>query len=452
MFQGFYSGISGLQTNQYGLDVIADNLANAQTTGFKSTTTEFSDIFSNIVSSAGNNPTRDNIGVGSRIQATTTQMHQGSLLPSDRFNDMAIEGNGWFGVVSKGQSYYTRNGHFQFDTYMSAQGDVNSSIARLVTDNGMYVTGTMLGNYAYDAAFDYGDSALNGVSGAYVINNPTNEAELSSVAEQTTLEFPTRLAYPVTPSTQSNFFGNLGRENIPYSISANVVSQNNDVNRIKLTFVQHITNDSSGNPLPWDGLTWDLNAKVTSNDGSLVYDDQNGQVVFSTSGGISSSTITSVNNDGSPVAINLGSGFNGVTSIDGLPVSGSSQSDGLSGGNLTKYGVNPNGVIVAEFSNGRQSAIGRVAIYHFQNDQGLIRASGTLMKESVDSGKPTFWTDADGNVITGAIVRSHYLEASNVRADVALTDMIITQRAYQANGKIITTVDEMIQKALSMHR
>jgi len=452
MFQGFYSGISGLQTNQYGLDVIADNLANVQTTGFKSTTTEFSDIFSKVAASSSNYPTKDDIGVGARVQATTTIMHQGSLMPSDRFNDMSIEGNGWFGVVSKGDTYYTRNGHFQFDTYQSEDGDVNSSIARLVTDDGMYVTGTMLDNFAYNAGFDYGDTALNGVSGAYVLNNPVNYAELAGSNSQTTLEFPTRLAYPVTPSTESSFFGNLGRENIPYSISANVVSPNNDVNRIKLTFTQHIINDTNGDPLPWDGLTWDLNAKVTSNDGSIVYDDQNGQVLFSTSGGVTSSTISSVNNDGSPVAINLGSGFNGVTSIDGLAVSGSSQSDGLSGGTLTNYGVDRNGVILAEFSNGRQSAIGRVAIYHFQNDQGLDRISGTLMKESANSGQPTFWTDPNGNVITGATIRSHSLEMSNVRTEVALTDMIITQRAYQANGKIITTVDEMIQKALAMHR
>ncbi|MBD3822875.1 MAG: flagellar hook protein FlgE [Thiotrichales bacterium] len=119
---------------------------------------------------------------------------------------------------------------------------------------------------------------------------------------------------------------------------------------------------------------------------------------------------------------------------------------------MTKYGINQNGVIVADFSNGRQSAIGRIAIYHFQNDQGLNRIGNTEFQESGDSGKPLFWTDADGNIITGAIINSGQLENSNVRLDVGLTDMIIMQRAYQANSKIITTVDEMIQKAISMHR
>ncbi len=109
-------------------------------------------------------------------------------------------------------------------------------------------------------------------------------------------------------------------------------------------------------------------------------------------------------------------------------------------------------MIIADFSNGRQSAIGRVAVYHFQNDQGLNREGGTYYQQSSDSGKPLFWTDADGNTITGATVRSGTLEASNVRMEVGLTDMIILQRAYQANAKTITTVDEMIQKALQMRR
>ena len=158
------------------------------------------------------------------------------------------------------------------------------------------------------------------------------------------------------------------------------------------------------------------------------------------------------NNNGASVEIDLGDSYSGVISIDGLGVSGSSSADGTSGGVLTGYGINLNGVIVADFSNGRQSAIGRVAVYHFQNEQGLNRDGGTYYAESANSGKPLFWTDANGKAIAGAAVRSGYLEMSNVRTDVGLTDMIITQRAYQANAKTITTVDEMIQKALQMRK
>ncbi|MFZ2889649.1 flagellar hook-basal body complex protein [Sulfuricurvum sp.] len=447
MTQGYYAGITGIQTNQYGLDVISDNLANSGTTAYKSSSTEFSDLFTRALnSSTTSTPTSDDIGYGVKLQATSFQMQQGTLMPSERFNDLALEGSGWFGVMTTNEEYfYTRDGSFSFDTYQNVEGDVNSSSARLVTADGMYVQGTMLTNFAYNGAFDYGDSVSNGSTGAFVINQPTNDAELTGVNDQGILEFPTRLAYPVVPTTEASFFGNLGINNESRMISANVISASNETNQLKLTFTMSATQ-------PTEGVAWDVVATITSNDGSTVYDTKNGQAIFGKSGALSSFDITSMDNDGTAVAINLGTNYSGVISIDGVGISGSSSSDGVSGGTLTKYGINPNGVIVADFSNGRQSAIGRVAVYHFQNDQGLNREGGTYFQESADSGKPLFWTDANGNTISGAIVRSGNLEASNVRVDVGLTDMIIMQRAYQANSKTITTVDEMIQKALSMHR
>lgn len=466
MNQAYYSGISGVLTHQYGLDVNADNLANVNTVGFKASTAEFSDLFSKTLVSSG--PTTDNVGVGSKLSRTSTQMQNGTLLATERFNDLAIGGNGWFGVQKGNDTYYTRAGNFVFDEYQKNSGDINSSMARLVTTDGKYVMGTMLTNFSYNAGFDYGDQKPNGVAGAFVINNATNEAELADINSQTKIELPTRLAYPVEPTTKAEFFGNIGRENLPRTISANAVSPNNEINRAKLVFSQHfeytqqldgfgnVVLDSNGNPimvpLPWDGVTWDVEASVTSNDGSKVYDLQHGTAVFSGSGGLESMSISSLNNDGQAVAIDLGSGFNGVYSIDGHNISGSSRSNGVSGGTLKGYGVNSNGVIVADFSNGRQSAIGRVAIYHFQNDQGLNRAGDVYFQKSNDSGEPIFWRDASGNIITGATIYSNKLENSNVRLDVGLTDMIIMQRAYQANAKVITTGDELVQKALQMHR
>jgi flagellar hook protein FlgE len=432
-------------TYQLGMDVVADNVANVNTVGYKGSTAEFADLFTNALVSAGQTPTSNDIGIGSRLQSTTTQMQNGSLLASERFNDLAISGNGWFGIVSGKAMSYTRAGNFVFDEVQKTAGDVNSSVARLTTTDGKYVTGTMLTNYSYNSSFDYGDKTSNGAIGAYVVSNPTNEAELTAVDSQGMLEFPTRLAYPVEPTTKAQFFGNLPPDNQPHTISADVISGTNERNRLKLTFTQSAVQPSTG-------IAWDVVATVTSNDGSKLYDTKNGQAIFNGSGGLSSCDITSMNNDGAPVAVDLGNNFNGVISIDGLAASGSSRSDGISGGTLTKYGINSNGVIVADFSNGRQSAIGRIAVYHFRNDQGLNRIGDTEFQDSSGSGKPLFWTDASGKPITGAIVNSGQLENSNVRLDIGLTDMIIMQRAYQANAKTITTGDELIQKALQMHR
>jgi len=441
--QGYYAGIAGIQTNQYGLDVVSDNLANMSTTAYKSTTTEFADLFSKAVSSTGKTPTSNDIGYGSRVQATTIQFAQGAIMPSDRFSDLSLEGSGWFGVLSKDEQYFTRDGHFLLDANEQIAGDVNSSFSQLVTSDGKYVTGTMLTNFTYNPSFDYGDTT--GSTGAYVLNDPTSDVPFAAVDAQGKLEFPTRLAYPLEPTTEASFFGNLGVDNEPRSISSDAISASSEHNRIKLSFTQSAVQ-------PAVGIAWDVVATVTSNDGSIIYDTQNGQAIFADSGGLSSFNIASVNNDGTPVVLDLGSNYSGVISTDGIAVSGSSQSNGTSGGELLGYGIDSNGVIRADFSNGRQSAIGRVAVYHFQNDQGLNREGGTYYHESSNSGRPLFFTDANGESITGATVRSGSLEASNVRMEVGLTDMIIMQRAYQANAKTITTVDEMIQKALQMRR
>ncbi len=448
MMQGYYTGVAGVMTHQYGMDIVSDNLANVNTVGFRGVTGEFADLFTNKVVSAGKTPTSNDIGVGSRLQATTMITQGGSFLNSDRFNDLAIAGNGWFGVRSKNDTFYTRAGNFGFDHIQKTAGDPNSSVARLVTTDGMFVTGTMLTNYTYNAGFNYGSAG----TGAYVLNTSASDVPFAAVGQQGVLELPTLLAYPVEPTTQAEFFGNLGHENLTRTMSANVISPANEMNRLKLTFNQHILYDPNNEPLPWDGVTWDVVATVTSADGSTVFDTQNGQAVFNAAGGLASFSIPTVNNDGAAVAINVGSGFDGLISIDNSEFRASSRSDGISGGVLTKYGINENGIISAEFSNGRQSAIGRVAVYHFQNDQGLERTGGVLFRQSSNSGEPMFWTDTNGNPVTGAAIYSGKLENSNVRLDVGLTDMIIMQRAYQANAKTITTVDEMIQKALSMRK
>jgi len=97
-----------------------------------------------------------------------------------------------------------------------------------------------------------------------------------------------------------------------------------------------------------------------------------------------------------------------------------------------------------------QSSVGKVALYHFQNDQGLNRSGASTFQASANSGEPIFYQDENGNNILGAEVKNYQLESSNVRLEVALTELIVYQRSYEANAKSITTAHEMIQKALEM--
>ena len=98
------------------------------------------------------------------------------------------------------------------------------------------------------------------------------------------------------------------------------------------------------------------------------------------------------------------------------------------------------------------ATVAKVALYHFQNNQGLNKASENTYQASANSGEPIFYTNANGEVIYGATIRNHMLEMSNVDLGVSLTDMIVMQKMFDASSKSITTADEMIKNAINLKR
>lgn len=417
MNQGFYTGINGMQSTQYGIDVISDNLANVNSIGYRGSQTEFASLFEkNLTAAAANGPTEDTFGVGSRVQATSMMEQMGTLIQGDRTTDLAIDGEGWFGISGMNEIYYTRAGDFTFDSNRD-----------LVTQDGFHALGTLGTNFADD-----------------VLTEPLESIPLGDVVAQGPLNFPLEMTYPVQPTTQAQFFGDLGVDDIPVGVSATAISPNSAHNRIRLDFTQSATQ-------PPSGTAWDIVGTVTNNDGTITYDTQTGSALFNEIGAMVNYTMPSLDNDGAPVAIDLGTGFNGVMSTGSDATAAlSSSSDGHEGGELVGYTINQNADVIAAFSNGRSSAVGKMAVFHFQNDQGLERTSGTRFQESENSGDPIFYTDANGNPINGTAILTGMLENSNVRLEVGLTELIIMQRSYDANAKSITTSDELIQKALQM--
>ena len=136
----------------------------------------------------------------------------------------------------------------------------------------------------------------------------------------------------------------------------------------------------------------------------------------------------------------------GITAL----ITSSSTANGTMGGELEGYEININGEVIAAFTNGMQSSVGKIAVYHFQNDQGLERLSGVNFQESSNSGKPIFYKDANGQNVLGTQITNFKLEASNVDITYGMTELIILQRSFDANSKSVTTADEMMKKALEM--
>jgi len=418
MTQAFYTGISGLKNSAAGIDILSNNLANVSTVGFRAYTTEFSSMFEDaIATSVGLN---DSIGLGVQVQASSMVTEQGSLALSDRSTDIAIMGDGWFGIQGEEDPIYTRDGTFTFD-----END------DLVTVDGYHVLGTMGNNISADD----------------VLTAQLDKVALGTVGAQEKLRFPKTLTYPPEPSTSARFLANLGTgEDEGYeviTVGASVVDPQNNKNHLRLEFTKDAVQTHPG-------TQWSVVATTKSLDGETIYDTQTGSVAFDAQGALVLSTLRTIDNNGAPVTIDLGSGYDGIVSIDIPVVSGSSVADGTIGGDLQGYSINENAEVIATFTNGMQSSVGKIAIYHFSNEQALSRVNGTRFEESNNSGSPMFYVDENGDNVIGTEIANFRLESSNVDLSVGLTDLIILQRTYDANSKSITTADEMMQKALNM--
>ncbi len=433
MIQSIYAGVSSLQSFQTGIDVLANNIANINTVGFRGSSTEFSNLFEKEISTSGNAITSMQSGLGVQVNAISLDLQKGEYYQTESQTDLAIvSDDGWFGLSAPNEeAYYTRAGNFHFDAY-SIDGpkdfpflpyddnEANTNI-RLVNPEGLFVTGTLANN-------------TNGG----VLNPVLAGLDLSEVNTQVPLIFPSNLIFPVEPTTQANFFGNLGIENIPQVVSAEVISPQSERNRLRLSFDQ--TSPSS----------WNVTATVTTADYDLstgegtLYDTQSGVINFDSTGSLISSTLPSLNNNGANVVANLGTGFSGIIANSGPSVVSSATVDGALAGSLVDYAVNRNGEVISNFTNGKQSVVAKVAIYHFQNDQGLEALGGNSFRASANSGNPIFYSQDNGQLLSGT------LENSNVGLETALTELIIMQRSYDAAAKTISTSDQMLQNALQM--
>jgi flagellar hook protein FlgE len=417
MNQAFYTGITGMQSYQFGLDVLSDNLANISTVGFRGDNVEFASIYDGALSATMfSGSTSDGIGEGSRVQATAMDQHSGSIMSSDSVTDFAIGGDGWFGVQGGSDEMYTRSGIFTFD------GDRN-----LVSYDGMYLLGTMGTNIGADD----------------VLNEVISTTPLAAPSAQGKISLPNTLTVSPEPSTYVNFWGNLRSDEELIHQSSVVIAPNGDDNFLTLEYTKSAQQ-------PDEGISWDITATLRSKLTDEVYDVQEGSALFDVKGAIVSFDVPVMDNGGQALTVSLGEDFAGVTSIDNLAVSNGSEYDGRKEGTLVGYDVNINGEIIAAFDNGVSSSVGRVAIFHFNNEQGLERVSGTHFKQSSNSGEAIFYKNENGEYILGADLRNFSLESSNMQFEQGLTELIIIQRSLDANAKSITTGDELIQKALQM--
>lgn len=429
MNTSFYSGLSGLSAYSSALNIVGNNLANINTAGFKASDVDFEDLvtrtFGGVATNGAGNPMQ--IGLGTLTNSISGIFSQGSIRSTSDSTNVAMEGNGFF-VVGNGADdrWYTRAGNFFFNN----------------------------------------DGYLVNPSGNFVLGYTTKDAnnEIIASGPLNPIFLPSNTVAAPQASTLVDFFMNLDVRqavNSTYSASTTIYDTKGAPHTMTITFTHNGLN-AGGND------QWTYNATIPGADvvGGVAGTDfvlANGTIEFDGTG-------TLLNRDGAAVA-NLAittpaftNGAdaitfdwrlvddNGVPIITGYPIPSTTtatNTDGYPPGNLTSLIIDTEGVIQGVFSNGQVEELAQLAISQFNNPKGLLRMGRNLYAETNASGTPSIGAANTGG--RGTVVGSS-LESSNVDIAAEFTRMLVFERGYQANSKIITASDTLTQTAIGLVR
>lgn len=402
----FSTALSGLSAASSALNITSNNIANADTVGFKNSQAEFADVYA----SGAVNLNSSTAGEGVRLVDASQQFTQGDITTTQSDLDMAISGNGFFTLNTPSGEVYSRNGQFSEDQ----NGNVVSSTGGFLqvyppTANGGFNTGA-LQNLNLNTAQSAPVATTTGVA---ILNLPSN-----ATAPTATPFDPTNPA-TYTQSTSTTVYDSLG-------------------NSYPATF--YFTQTATPG-------TWSVNMTVN---GTQVGAAQT--LAFSSTGAVTAPAgggLTFAGFDPTDGAAPMSMAFNfGQATQYGTQFGVSSiTQNGYTTGQLSTVSVDTSGIVSAVYTNGRTTQLGQLAIANFPNPQGLQQLGNNDWTQTFTSGTVVQGTAGSAGFGT---VQSSALESSNVDLTTELVNMITEQRAFQANAQVITTADQMSQTVISI--
>jgi flagellar hook protein FlgE len=404
----FSIALSGLTAASSDLDVTANNVANANTIGFKQSRAEFADVYA----AGAVNLNTSSIGEGARLAATAQQFSQGNITTTGSNLDLAISGDGFFTLADPSNGIvYTRNGQFSEDK----NGDVVTATNQALqvyppTTNGGFNTGTLTNLNLQTAQ----SAPLATSTGAVILNLPANS---TVPADAATFNPNDPLSY--NQSTSTTVYDSLGNAYpATFYFTQTAVTGTWNVNTV-------VNGVSAG---PAKQLVFGSNGQVAAGGGSLTFPN-----FAPTDGAVSPQSMTF--NFGQ--STQYGGSF-GVTSIN---------QNGFATGQLSTVSIDPTGIVSAVYTNGRSIELGQLALANFPNPQGLKQLGDTNWAETFTSG-----THISGTAATAGFgsIQSGALESSNVDLTTELVNMITAQRAFQANAQVITTANQLSQTVINI--
>jgi flagellar hook protein FlgE len=420
MLRSLFSGVSGLEAHQTMLDVVGNNIANVNTPGFKDSDAEFEDTLSQVIKSAGSpqgaqggsNPAQ--VGLGVQVAAVSTNWSQGPTQTTGVDTDLMIQGDGFFVVNDGGQQVYTRNGAFSPD----ANGN-------LTTADGAVVQGWTATN---------GTVNTNGQVGPIKLPLGSSMAPTATTAVGLVGNLPAVTTAGTTIDNQVTGYNAQGiatQYTLQYSYTANATTPGNP-GTWALSVIDPSTTPPTTTALGGTTLSFVTAAPTPPATTPAVgtYSGTPNPAVYTTAGG---------------QAINFD--LSGVTNFGGQNTVAIGTADGNTMGSLSSYSISPDGTIEGVYSNGMKQPLGQIAMATFNNPQGLAKAGNSDYTESVNSGQAQIGvasTGSRGSLVSGA------LEGSNVDLSQEFSNLIIAERGFEANSKVITTSDDILQALVQM--
>ena len=407
----FQQGLSGLAAAAKNLEIIGNNVANANTVGFKESSAQFGDVFAASVN--GGSGSNLQVGIGTEVQKVLPVFTQGNITVTQNPLDLAINGAGFYRISDNGTISYTRNGQFSLD-----------KSGYIVNPQGRNLTG-----YAVDTS--------GTIDTANLVNLQLSRADLAP-----------------SPSTKTTIVLNLDATSAIKTVLP-AFSLSNSATFNSTTSLNYF--DGLGNPHTLSTYyrktaanTWDVYA---ANDGVQLGAGSVGTVAFNNDGTLNTGlttlpfNVSVAHTNGAPTPQAMAIDLSGSTQF-GSPFSVNTlTTDGYASGKLTGYTVGADGTVVGRYSNGQTRTQGQVVIATFTNQEGLSALGQNAYAESPSSGAPLIGKAGSGNL---GVIQSGAVEESSVDLTSELVKMITAQRVYQANAQTIKTQDAVLQTMVNL--
>ena len=412
---GYQQGLSGLAGASNALDVIGNNIANANTVGFKSSTAQFSDMYANSVATSVNTQ----IGIGTTLASVQQQFGQGTINTTNSSLDVAINGNGFFQMSNNGVTTYSRDGTFQRDKngfIVDSQG--RNLMGYAASTGGVVNTAQTVPLQA--PTTNIAPTATTKISAQFNLNS------------QDTV--PAKTPFSATDTTTYN-----------YSTSIQVYDSLGGSQAVNMYFVKSAAGTWEAYAGTQGGGTTDLGT-VTFNSSGAIQSTTTGTPATPTAS-LGQFQFTVPNTDGSATPQQLTLDLTGTTQYGGKDGVNNLAQDGYASGTLTTFSIGADGKLTGNYSNGQTAVLGQIVLANFNNPNGLVNLGGNQYAESSASGVPQI--SSPGSTNHGALQGSA-LENSNVDLTSQLVNLITAQRNYQANAQTIKTQQTVDQTLINL--